>query len=316
VTELLAGPNHIEVLLENDAEGGVFDPKYVAYLARLTDHIRQLDIVSNASSFSDILNDLAEAFGKPLSQVDSPDELAQWYLVYELSLRRGQSNTDFVRADHHQTRVSVLLRKSTSADIQELESKLYEWHGQNETPYSLKVTGENIPVAHLSGSNIKAMVAGIFLSIGFTSILIGLALKNVKLGLSALLATVLPIIYGFGLWGLFNDTIGLATTAIIALTIGIVVDDAVHMLYRFVDARNRLESTPWQAAGFSLHRVGTAISATSIVMVGGLSALLFSSFELNSSFGFCTCLIIAVALLFNLFVLPRLLVWADTQPPT
>ena len=91
------------------------------------------------------------------------------------------------------------------------------------------------------------------------------------------------------------------------------MDDAIHMVYRFIDARNRLDSTPWEAAGFSLHRVGTALSATSLVMIGGLSALMFSNFELNSSFGACTCLIIAVALAFDLFVVPRLLVWADSN---
>ncbi|MGE0624473.1 MAG: RND family transporter [Pseudomonadales bacterium] len=310
-TELLAGPNHIEIVLENGADNGVFDPSYIAYLERLTTFVRDQAYVSNASSFSDVLHDLSEAFGTSLASVSSADELAQWYLVYELSLRRGQSNTDFVRADQKQTRMSVLLNETTSTEIQELESAIYRWHEANNSPFKLKVTGENIPVAYLSKTNIQSMVSGIFLSIAFTSLAIGFVVKKLRLGVATLLATVLPIVFGFGIWGFFNDTIGLASTAIIALTIGIVVDDAAHMVYRFVDARQRLDSDSWQAAGFSIHRVGIAVSATSVVMVGGLAALLFSSFELNSSFGECTCLIIGMALVFDLFALPGLLVWAD-----
>jgi predicted RND superfamily exporter protein len=49
-------------------------------------------------------------------------------------------------------------------------------------------------------------------------------------------------------------------------------------------------------------------------MMTGLAVLLTSSFEINSSFGAVTCLIIALALLFDLLVLPRLLVWAEPQP--
>lgn len=311
-TELLAGPNHIEVVLENDLESGVFDPSYVEYLDLLTNYVRNQPYVSNVSSFSDVLHDLADAFGTSLKNASSADELAQWYLLYELSLQRGQSNTDFVRADQKQSRLSILLNETTSTQIQELESKIYTWHEEHETPFGIKVTGENIPVAYLSKSNIQSMATGIFVSIAFTSFVIGFVVKKLRLGIATLLATVLPILFGFGLWGFFNETIGLASTAIIALTIGIVVDDAAHMVYRFVDARQRLDTDSWQAAGFSIHRVGTAVSSTSVVMIGGLAALLFSSFELNRSFGECTCLIIATALVFDLFVLPGLLVWADS----
>jgi len=310
-TELLAGPNHIEVVLENSSEAGVFDPSYIAYLDRLTNFVRRHEYVSNASAFSDVLRDLADAFGTSLDSVSTADELAQWYLVYELSLRRGQSNTDFVRADQKQSRMSVLLDETTSTQIQQLESDIYAWHEKNKSPFVLKVTGENIPVAYLSKTNIQSMIAGIIASITFTSLVIAFVVRKLKLGVATLLATILPIVFGFGVWGFFNDTIGLASTAIIALTIGIVVDDAVHIVYRFLDARQRLDSDSWQAAGFSIHRVGIAVSATSIVMVGGLVALLFSSFELNSSFGECTCLIITTALVFDLFALPGLLIWAD-----
>ena len=121
------------------------------------------------------------------------------------------------------------------------------------------------------------------------------------------------MILGFGFWGLTNATIGLASTAIIALTIGIVVDDSVHLVYRYLDGRNRLQLDRWHAAGYSIHRVGTAIVTTSIVIGVGLSVLTLSAFEVNSSFGACTCLIIALALVFDLAVFPRILTLADRQ---
>ena len=40
-TELLAGPNHIEVLVASSQEHGVFDPSYLSYLKDLEDYLRQ-----------------------------------------------------------------------------------------------------------------------------------------------------------------------------------------------------------------------------------------------------------------------------------
>ena len=106
-----------------------------------------------------------------------------------------------------------------------------------------------------------------------------------------------------------NGEIGLASTAIVALTIGIVVDDAVHLIYRYLDGSRRMALDEWQAAAYSVHRAGSAVAITSAVLISGLALLQLSSFEVNSSFGVCTCLIIALALSFDLLVLPRILVW-------
>ena len=312
-TELLSGPNHIEVLLGNPFESGVFDPSYIQYLERLTNFLRDQPLVSSVAAYSDVLDELSRAFGKSTTEVETAEEFAQWNLAYELSLVRGQSNTDFIRADQQESRVSILLSRTTSKQIQALETSIVEWHENQGTQFALTVTGENIPVAHLSELNIRSMIGGLGVSIALVTLLIGYLVKRVRLGLVALAGTLAPLAFGFGVWGLLGNNIGLASTAIIALTVGVVIDDAVHMLYRFVDGRDRLRLDSWRAAAYSVHRAGTAIATTSVVMVGGLSVLLLSSFKINSSFGAVTCLIIALALLFDLLVLPRLLIWADPQ---
>jgi len=310
-TQLLSGPNHIEVLLGSPEPSSVFDPEYVAYLDKLRLYLQTQHIVSSVSSYYDVLSDLSKAFLTPIGDVATADEFAQWYLAFELSLQRGQSSTDFISNDQHESRVSVLLKESTSKEIRQLESDIYDWHTNNGSQFSLLVTGENIPVAHISELNIRSLIGGLSTSILIVTLLVGLLVKRFRIGLVALVAALLPVIFGFGVWGLLGRDVGLASTLIIALTFGVVIDDAVHMLYRFVDGRDRLALRSWEAAAYSIHRAGNAITTTSIVMIGGLSVLLLSSFKVNSSFGATTCLIIALALIFDLFILPRLLIWAD-----
>ena len=179
-TELLAGPNHIEVLLTN-AGGTVFDPTYTRYLAKLTDYLRSEKLVANAHSFSDVMERVSQAFGnKSVADIKSSEELAQLFLVYELSLEIGQTNTDLINANQDTARISVLLKETTSSEIQHLESKLYSWHDSQHSPYKMVVTGENIPVAHLSSMNIRSMISGIFLSLSFTALVIGSTFKSVR----------------------------------------------------------------------------------------------------------------------------------------
>jgi uncharacterized protein len=310
-TQLLAGPNHIEIIATN-REGSVFEPRFLQYITDLSAFIRASPLVANALSFSDVIAEVSIAFAdQPALGAESAEELAQLFFVYELSLQTGQSNTDLVNARQDSARISVLLNESTSVQIQQLERDVYQWSTNQYQGFRVLVTGENIPVAHLTQMNIQAMATGIIFSLAFSGLCLGIAFRSVKLGIVALIATTLPVIAGFGAWAWIVTEIGLASTAIIALTIGIVVDDAAHYIYRFLDARNRLDLKAWPAAAYATHRTGSAIVSTSVVLILGLSLLLFSNFEVNSSFGAVACLIILTALIFNLAVLPRLTVWAS-----
>jgi uncharacterized protein len=311
-TELLAGPNHIEVVLSSGEGETVFSPRFLIHLKQITEELRADPLVANAHSFSDVMSHLSRVFyERDIDMRMTEEELHQLFLIYELSLSIGQTNTDLVNASHDSARVSTLLKDSKSSDIQRLEETVYREHEAKGTAYELVVTGENIPVAHLSRLNIQSMLVGIGIALVATALAIGIWFRSARLSLVAFIATTIPVLAGFGLWGWSAEPIGLATTAIIALTVGVVVDDTAHFLYRFLDSRASLGLTSLQAAAYSTHKVGTAITSTSIVLSAGLGLLAFSTFQVNSIFGIVTTLIIMLALLFDLAILPRLAVWAD-----
>jgi len=137
-----------------------------------------------------------------------------------------------------------------------------------------------------------------------------LVFRNYRIVVVALFSTIVPVIIGFGLWSIGKDSIGLSTTVIISVCIGVVIDDCIHLIYRHYDALDRLEFSRRQAAAFSVHRVGAALVTTTLVIVSGFIVLTFSDFELNSTFASCSALILIAALLVDLIISPKLLVWA------
>jgi predicted RND superfamily exporter protein len=138
----------------------------------------------------------------------------------------------------------------------------------------------------------------------------GAYFKSTRVAIIALISILIPVLIGFGIWGWIYGSIGLAATVVVAITIGVVIDDSIHMIVRAHDGKEHLALNGINAAAYSVYRVGTAIAGTTLILAGAFSILLFSGFELNSSFGLCTVLILCSAMLFDLIALPHLIEWA------
>ena len=311
--EHLAGPNHIEVVVT--AENGLFDSGSLTEIERLTSQIRAQSTVATTLSLADIQRQVIEAFGLPsnLGRYDT-EAHEQFFLSYEMSLSEGESSSDLINFERTKTHIPVFMKAGSSTEIQELEQTIISM-AEDFTSISLEVTGENIPVAHLSSSNIPEVVQNIWISLFITALLITAYFKNWRIGLNALLAITVPIVCGFGIWGYLYGSIGLAGSVVIALAIGVVIDDAIHLIYQQTRA-NRQGQATWESTRTSIYRVGVPILATTIVFVVGLSPLLTSDFALNKTIAGCTGLILVCSLLFDLIVLPCLLTWSAPKAKT
>ena len=312
MTALLAGPYHVEVLIDTGVAGGIYDPEVIKSVDVLSERFRSDIRVANVLSVADVLREVAKALDdrNTLEGLDS-EALAQFFLSFELALEKGQSTTDFVDVDHRFVRISILFGDVSMTDIREFERQTYEWASTElPSPLSLTVTGEGIPTAHLSGNSINQLMSGIGLSLAFSSLLIGWIYRNLRIVLVMLLGISVPVLSGFGVWAVWVGEIGMAATLVIAVTIGVVIDDAIHLLYRFHDGMRALDLSADEAAGYSVHRTATAIVTTSVVLSGGFSILMLSEFQMNSAFGICSALVIVMALVYNTALMPRSLVWA------
>jgi predicted RND superfamily exporter protein len=97
------------------------------------------------------------------------------------------------------------------------------------------------------------------------------------------------------------------------MTYGIVVDDTIHSMTKYVQARRELGMGPEQAVRYVFSTVGTAAWAMTAILAAGFLVLAFSAFELNSSMGIMTALTIALALAADFLLLPPLLMKFDRR---
>jgi predicted RND superfamily exporter protein len=210
--------------------------------------------------------------------------------------------------DKSATRMVVTLKNVTSRDLRETDERAREWlrHNAPEAMYT-HGTGLSIMFAHISKRNIESMLGGSFLALALISGILILALRSFKLGAISLVPNLTPALMAFGFWGMTVGRVGMALSVMVAMTIGIVVDDTVHFLSKYIRARREQGMNPQNAVRYSFKTVGTALIVTTLVLVVGFTILSFSGFRVNSDMGMLTAITITFALALDFLFLPTLL---------
>jgi len=136
-------------------------------------------------------------------------------------------------------------------------------------------------------------------------VLIAIFLRSWKLGLAAMVPTLLPVVVVLGAMGWLGMSLDVARAMIAAVVIGIGVDDAIHVLAHYKKRRDAGD-TSHEAMGAALRHSGRAVVTTSIALSLGFLTLMMSAWQTVATFGFFVALSIMGALVATLLVLPAL----------
>jgi predicted RND superfamily exporter protein len=140
------------------------------------------------------------------------------------------------------------------------------------------------------------------------TMMIAVMLRSTQLGIISLFVNIIPSVIAFGIWSLLVGKIGVAASVVVSMTLGIVVDDTVHFLTKYLHAKRELDMDTNDAIRYAYDSVGSALFITSAVLVAGFSILSQSGFTANGDMGILTAITITIALLVDLFLLPAVII--------
>ena len=314
----LSGMDVIEYSLGAGASGAVSDPAYLAKLEEFAQWYRTQPGVTHVTSLADTmkrLNQNMHADDPAWYRLPDARQLAaQYLLLYELSLPFGLDLNNQINVDKSASRLTVILKSASTKEILGLDARAQQWLAAN-APRAMQAagTGPSVMFAHIGERNIVSMINGNLMALVLISVVLIVALRNLRVGLISLVPNLAPAAMAFGLWGLFVGQVGLALSVVAVMTYGIVVDDTIHSMIKYLHARRKLGMNSEQAVRYVFSTVGSAALAMTAILVAGFMVLAFSSFELNSSMGIMTALTIALALVADFFLLPPLLMKFDRR---
>lgn len=317
ITENLTGMYFIDYSLESGESGGLSEPEFLAKVDAFADWYREQPEVMHVSVIADTFKRLNKNMHSDEESwyklPDARNMAAQYLLLYEMSLPYGLDLNNQLNVDKSATRVSVSIDSLSTTDTLILEDRAVQWLTDNAPELVTQGASPTIMFSHIGMRNIRSMLTGTTIALVLISVVLVFALRSLKMGLISLVPNLAPAAVAFGVWALTVGEVGLALSVVAAMTLGIVVDDTVHFLSKYLRARRERNLSAEEAVRYAFRSVGWALTVTTGVLGAGFMVLAQSVFELNSGMGLLTAITITIALIIDFLFLPPLLLLLDGE---
>ena len=313
----LTGVMALHYSVSSGEEDGIYKPEYLAQLDALSKWLETQDQVLHVDNIATIMKRLNKNLHEDKQdyyRIPNERELAAQYMfLYELSLPYGLDLGNSIDFTKSSTRLTAIIKNTKSKDVIALDAEVQTWVKENAPDLQLShAVGPSIMFAHISERNLPSMVKGLVLAVVLISAVLLIALRNIKLGLLSLIPNLAPAVLAYGIWAVFVGELGMTGISITVITLGIIVDNTVHFLSKYLRARNEQNKSIPDALDYVFRTVGIALGVTTTILVLGFSVLALSKFHPNTVLGQLTAISLFISLMITYFVLPPLLFLVDS----
>jgi predicted RND superfamily exporter protein len=294
---------------------GITEPEFLQQVDDFSRWVESQPEASFVSSYTDLLrslnkseNDDDPAFDRlPDDKLQIIDYLVTYQLVQEIEPNLEQ----IFNADYSAIRLIIGTSNLSNAEFIRFNDRIDGWIVDNVDPKFEVLHGDNsILFARLDRAITEELLKGFSLSFLLITGTLMVGLKSVRYGLLSIMPNVFPATIVFGFWGLFVGELSPYILMLFSISIGLVVDDSVHILSKYITARRQGEA-PADAVDYSLNKAGSAITITTVSLAVGTFVLVFSNTFHFQNVALLLTPIIIMAWLLDLLFLPPLLIKFD-----
>ncbi len=305
----LTGPMSYEIVVDSKVNDGIKDPLFLRTVEDFyTEFYTEFDDVRHIHSLLDIVKVFNNVMDGSKTIPQSKELVAQYLLLYSLSLPQGMEINDKMDINERLLRVTASLNLvDTSKDL-EMIAWIENWW--SKTPYSATVNGQTVMFAHMQHDITSTLIESITLAVVTISIIMLLIFRNWRMLPLFIVPNILPIALVVGVMGWLHIDIDMGVAIAGAIIIGVAVDDTIHFMVKYIEARKRGDSLE-DAMKYVMSYAGSAIIFTTIVLSLAFLVFIFSDFNPNYHFGVVTASALIIAVIVDLVALPALLMLID-----
>lgn len=303
----IGGIRIITYSFDTGKEEGINDIAFLSDINDFRSWLKQQPEVSNVYDITEIYKRMNMAFNNnsPSSKTlpESSELAAQYWLTYQMGAAPAGNSNSLTSDENRHTRMIVSLRNLPNKEYIAFEHRSYQWMQDNMPTYATHGTSVPIMFAMVGQQNLEQMLIGGAGTLALITVILVFAFRSVTLGVGSILPNVLPISVAYGCWGLAYGELNMAASIMFSVGIGIVVDDTIHLVTKYIDACQHNSSIE-DALAHALGATGSAIVITSAILACSLMVFLASDFVINSSIGLMLTITVIFAMLFDLICLP------------
>jgi len=311
--EAFRGMMTLDIILDSGEYDGVKHPEFLAKMEAMQTWLAGRESLGPINSLVDYLKEINQSLHSDDPNYyripDSAAMTAQYLLLYESS-GANEDLSDIKDFDNQMTRLVVpvvnMKASAMKAELDTIEGYLmsnFEELNPIVTGTLALYTVQDIYVS-------EGMVQSFLVALTVITVFFIALFRSLKYGLLSIIPSILPIILAGSVAGYLGIFMDQSAVIVFAMTMGIAVDDAIHVMSRYLLAKEQGANTH-DAIQRAMNESGRAVVFSSIVLVSGFSILCFASFTTVIYVGLFGAIIMSLALLGDLLVLPAILYLVD-----
>ena len=314
ISENFGGLEPFEYSLGAGEEGGITNVEYLRQVEAFARWYRAQPEVAHVFSIADVVKRLNKNLnGDDPDYYRIPDDsdlAAQYILLYEFSLPVGLDLNNLIDVERSSTRMTVALKSLSIHEKIDLDNRAQAWLRENAPDMATGAVGVTIVGSYSVKRNIVNMLIGTVIAMSIVSLLLILVFRSLRFGLISLIPNFVPAAMAMGLWGYVVGEVGVAASVVTAIAFGIIVDDTIHFMTKYLRAR-RDGLSPSESVQRALGLVGKALLTTTVVFALGFLVFGASGMASNQVLGLLVGITVVMALAADFLFLPPLLMVLD-----
>lgn len=305
INRRLSGAVTFTMVVEGDRPDAIVDPEVIGRLARLQQRMESYRDpngrgVDRTLSAADFISHIHRSFNHhdPSAGVLPADSATLDELLSDRDQLRGFLSPDG-RAAKILVRSNLSGSQSMAAAVRELERQ-----GREIFP-DLRVyaTGTMVLLNRTSDTIAAEQRFSVTLALLTIFLMLALLFRSLRVGLTALVPNLIPILFFFGFMGWSGIPLNLTTSLVASVVLGLAVDNAVQFIVRF--RRLQRENEPIAEAIIkSMRYSGRPIIYANIAIAATFTIFAASNFQPIGSFGLLSAVTILGCLVEDLVLLP------------
>ena len=302
----LSGAQTFFIRITGNAPDTFKQSEYLSQLAAIQQFMQRKGWFDKTESLADrvaLINMEMHDGDRSYFRIPEDSNLVSQYLLF---FQRDDLSR-FVTPDYSEACIMVRHNVSASYEINAILAELRKYIKETINPaFKFEFTGEYILVNKAAETLAVNSVTSLGLLLFIVFVCMYILFWSVKAGLISLIPNVFPIIMIFGVMGLFDIPLNVGTAMVACISIGIAVDDTMHLMTRYNAEMRQRQNGP-EALAAVLHDEIRPVISTSVALTLGFAVCAASNFVPVIQFGILSAVVMVVALLADLIITPILL---------
>lgn len=295
---------------------GIIEPKFLQQLDRFSQWMNTQETVVGVASLVEVIKTVnqimheEEGEGEAYLIPDDAESIDEALFNYSVAQESNFTLSTLANDDFTMMRFFVATNTQSNQSIITLNALIDEKFAQEFSEAELLHGSSTLLFARMDKAVTQELLQGYVLSLIMITITLMFGMRSAYLGLLSVLPNLLPAVFVFGVWGLFVGQVDPFVMMLFSISIGLVVDDTVHVLSTYQSGR-KSGLAPNAAVASALEKAGPALIITTAVMAFGTCVLIAASTLYFQQAATLLVPIVVLALILDLTFFPALLVRFD-----